>query len=210
MAYTIRANDIIEVKVFCSLGTQQGINVLHYRAAAIGGLSQTDQQVADLMSTALAVPYKAYLPTVGRFEGVRLQVVGPDPAVVAVISKNGAGVGAIATDPLPTQAAMLAKKNTAQAGRFARGRIYLPFWGESQSGADGKPTAGALTLGVAVFDELFDPATYGAGGNTVDLVAVLSKKPFINSLEILSYTQRLAWATQRRRSLINKGDQIGP
>lgn len=210
MAVILNLNDIIEVKHFCSLGNQQGINVLHYRVRAKAGAGLTDAAVAGLMSSVIGPLYKAYLPTVARYEGCRIQVVWPLPVQVAVPDTSGAGVGTIATDPLPSQAAMLAKKATTLAGRRNRGRIYLPFWGESQSDATGKPSAAAIALAATLLTAELVETIYGPGADTVTLTPILWRKGGPDYQDVVQVIIRSAWATQRRRSLINRGDQIGP
>lgn len=210
MASLVVVDDIVEVKAFCSLGPQQGINVLHYRCSAIGGAGLTDQDLCTTMSAIVAPLYKAYLPTAARYEGLRLQLVWPPPVPVAVTSFSGNGAGGIATDPLPSQATMLSRKNTSLAGRRNRGRIYLPFWCESQSGTDGKPSAAAITLAGTLLAQLLTTQAYAIGGDSVTLVPVLWRRGGPDYQAITSFTTRNAWATQRRRSLINKGDVIGP
>lgn len=210
MAAILNVGDIAEVKFFCSDGAQQGINVLHYRCRVKAGAGISDAALAGLMSAAAATVYKAYLPTVCRYEGVRVQLINPLPVQAAQVSTAGSGAGSVITDPLPPQASLLAKKNTTLAGRRRRGRIYLPFWGESQSDSAGKPTAGALTLADNVLNVLLIETVWGTAPDTVTMTPVLYNKALNDWQEVISYTKRTAWATQRRRSLINKGDVIGP
>jgi hypothetical protein len=210
MAVILKIGDILEAKIFCSNGQQQGINVLHYRVKSFTGAAYSDAAFADKMSQSAAPLYKVYLPTACRYEGVRAQVIFPLPVQAAQVSTNSAGFGTVIADPLPSQASFLVKKNTALAGRRFRGRMYLPFWGESMSDATGRPTGPANTAALDIATLLLTEQTWGVFPDQVVLTPVLWSREFSDYQAVTGVVLRAAWATQRRRSLINKGDTIGP
>lgn len=211
MAQQLLLNDIVEVKFFCSAGgIQNGINVLHYKVSGVPVPGVTDSDAAAALSTQAAPLYKAYLPTGTRYEGVRLQIVRPGlfPAAVSVA---GAGVGLIAQDRLPSQVAFLLSLRTGVAGRSGRGRVYLPFWPETYNSSTGRPEAVAVTAATNWSNAMIANLTVTVGAFSCVLSPVIMSKvgalatPIVTTVLI-----RQEWATQRRRSQINRPDVLGP
>jgi len=210
----ILVNDVVTVTYGCMYdGKQLGLNRIQYFCQAAAGGALSDQQVADGLSAQAAVGYKAYLNIKARYLGVRLQKVFVGPAAPGVSSQSGNGVGAAVGDPLPTQTAMLFTKNTNVGGKVGRGRMYLPFWSEADNDADGKPNGAALAAGLALANVILKPMLVVVGASSANMVPCLAKKStgwIPLELAATSFVQRTNWATQRRRSQINKGDQTFP
>lgn len=210
----IQKDDVVTVTYGCTFdGKQLGLNRIQYFCRAAGGAALTDQQVANGMSALAAVPYKAYLNVNARYSGLRLQKVFVGPAAPGVSSITGNGAGAVAGDPMATQVAMLFSKRTNVGGKIGIGRMYLPFWSESDNDGSAKPNGAALAGGLAVADVILKPMLVISGGSSVDMVPCLAKKStgwIPLELAATPYIQRANWATQRRRSLINKGDGTFP
>jgi len=162
------------------------------------------------MSALVAPEYKQYLNIRARYSGLRLRKVGAVPAP-AVSSVAGAGDGLVNGSLLPPQTAMLFTKKTAAAGKIGRGRLYLPFWSEEDNGVGGQPNAGALVAGDICAAVLLSNMLLIDAGASVDMIPCLAKASngYI-PLEITGRIQRTSWATQRRRSFINKGDGTFP
>lgn len=204
-------NQVHNVTYGCRQGQQTGLNRVQYVVTATGGPALTDQGLANALSTTVAASFKNYLPATGSYLGLRLQIVSPLPGDPGVSSVSGAGAGTVVSDPLPTQAAMLFSKRTPVAGKIGRGRLYLPFWTEDDNDATGKPTNAALIAGNAVATIILNPIVIVVGVSTVTLTPCLAKKSNAWLPLILSgYVQRTQWATQRRRSQINRGDSSFP
>lgn len=203
-------NDVIECKFFCNDQVQNGINVIHYMASATVGGGVTDQDVANAMSTSVAPLYKNYLAVGNRYAGLRVQIVNPN-LFPAVVSLNGAGAGVNVSDALPPSASFLLSPRTNIAGRAGRGRTYLPFWNEDQSNVGGHPTAGAIALATAWSNGVFATLNVVVGGNSVTLTPIIwSRRAPLARNQVLNVVIRSEWATQRRRSFINKPDVLGP
>jgi len=204
-------NQVINVTYGCKQQSQVGLNRVQYVITATGGAALTDQTVANALSTTVAASFKNYLPATGSYLGLRFQIVAPIPGSPGVSSVTGAGAGTVVSDPLPTQAAMLFSKQTPVPGKIGRGRLYLPFWTEDDNDNTGKPTNAALVAGNAVATILLNPIVIVSGGSTVTMTPCLAKKSNAWLPLILSgYVQRTQWATQRRRSQINRGDSTFP
>jgi len=204
-------NDVLNVTYGCSMGPQNGLNRIQYVVGSTVGPVLSDQAWATVLSTTVAAGYKNYLNVNARFLGLRLQKVFPGIAPPGVSATAGTGVGTIAGDPLPTQVAMLFTKRTPVGGKVGRGRVYLPFWSESDNDIAGKPTALALGNGNALANQILNPMTLISGASSVTINPCLAKKS--NGwlpLQLDGYVQRQNWATQRRRSQINRGDSVFP
>jgi hypothetical protein len=199
------------MKVFCGAsGVQQGINVLHFQVNSVAAPGVTDQDMATSMDAALAAPYKAYLPTSCEYLGLRVQIIRPNlkPAVIAIGNR---GIGTEASDQLPSQATLLLSPRTAVAGRKGRGRCFLPFWGKAASTIAGGPTGAAVALAQTVSNILYGARVLNAGAFACNIIPVLvSRNAPLTQIPVTSVLIRTAWATQRRRSKINKPDVFGP
>lgn len=210
MATSIVANQLLEAKVFTQNFAQQGINVLHFNVASVAGGVVNDSALCSAMDAILAPLYKAYLPTVCSYRGMRLQIISAVPIPVAVKSQGNAGAGTVAQDPLPSQASGLVTKLSNTGGRTGRGRLYLPFWPEGTNDASGYPSAAAQVQMDAISAVIFVSWAVVIGGVTVTLTPVLYNRTTKVTINITSWTPRSRWATQRRRSEINRADTIGP
>jgi len=210
MSYTIQANDVLEIKSFCRQLAQTGVNVLHYFVTGVAGGSLTDQQVVDGLSTTLAPLYKAMMSNQASYSGLRVQKIKPAPVTVAVVSTNGAGVGTTGTLNTPPQTAMLMSKRTAFAGRANRGRMYISFPSDSYTLANGGITAGGITAATALANTLFASITVTVGGASVTLAPIIYQKATGTSVFVTNIVFPASYATQRRRSGINRGDSVGP
>lgn len=207
---TLNKDDILELKTGCRLEAQNGLNVLHYIVTDVVGVSITDAALLDLILNVVAPKFKAYMPATATFSGASLQVIDPPPMAGLTTSVIGAGPGTQVADALPPVASMLFTKRTALAGRAFRGRMYLPFWSEASSDANGDPLVAALALGKAIADVLLAPTLWDDGANGVYLTPVIWHRTTKSYTEVTTYLARTKWATQRRRSQINRGDAPFP
>jgi len=210
MSHTFAVNDKVEVKFFMKYGSQSAINVLHFNVSATGGVSLTDAALASEISAAAADLYQAWFTAEVNYLGCTVQQVAVNPQPVSQLSVTGAGVGAVAGDTLPPVVTLLLSKRTLLAGPSRRGRVYLPFWAESHSDVNGAPTAGAKTLAGDWADQFLDTNTYAVGANSVTLQPGVFSGTTAGFTALASYIIRQQWATQRRRSAINRGDSFGP
>lgn len=210
MAYTPAVNDVIEVKNYCTTVNQNGVNVYHFKVSALAGGGCTDLEIADAIATAAAVPYKAYLPATASYAGVRVRVLNKTPPPIPQTSVLGAGAGGAAGDLMSTQTSGLLRKVTAIGGQAGRGRVYLPFPSEGQNDANGRPTVGYQGLALAVGAVMLVNKVVVVGGRSTSMVPVLYDRVDKGTTPIINYTAEGEWATQRRRSQINRPDNLGP
>jgi len=209
MATPLVDGDFFKVQFFYNLGTQYACNVVSFKVKNSLVFGITDQESLDYLGNNFAAAVLDAMSNDASYFGNKLSFY-PPLAPVPITSFAGAGNGTIVSDVLSPQTCGLIKKQTALAGRRGRGRIYLPFPGESVNSPGGVPSAGYISAAETVRDLMItDLAVTGAGG-TADLHAVLVDQsgPAPLAYEITSGIVRPKWATQRRRSLINRGDSL--
>jgi len=210
MPATVAAGNIIELKIFNQQGPQVSINVVHFEVTAVGGSSLSDLILAGSLGARVAPLYKAWMPSTALHLGVRVQIIRPLPVPIYQKSTANAGVGARAADGLAPQLAVCTTKRTDLAGRQFRGRIYYPFFAEDQSDSTGSPLAAAITLADAASAYLFTNKNIVVGADSVTMKPIVYRRITGVGTTITSFTARNKFATQRRRSLVNKPDSFGP
>jgi len=191
--------DIVEARVYCTVLTQTSINVRHYVCTAKAGTGCTDQELADVLSTAFAAPYKALMSASSSYRGVGIHRLLPAPPGLETFSIIGQGIGTVAGDLLPKQTAGLITLRSLFSGKSFRGRVYIPFPGETDNGANSAPIGGYVTRLGTLATEFMTVRNPGAGGNTCQFVAgIFSRKLQIESV-ITSFVAKTIWGTQRKR-----------
>ena len=210
MPQTVEVGNIIELKIFNKLQDQVSVNVCHYECTAKGGAGLSDLVIASSLGAGVAPLYKAWMPSTALHLGVRTQIIRPLPMPVYQISVANAGVGARAADGLPPQLAVVTTKRTNFAGRQFRGRIYYPFFAEDQSSATGEPLAAAITLADAASAYLFSNKNIVVGADSCVLQPIVFRRVTGVGTVITGFKANARFATQRRRSGVNKPDNFGP
>jgi hypothetical protein len=200
MGVNIVTGNIVEVNIFCKTGVQIAVNRHYYKCISHAGTGATDLEVAADFAAGLDSFYKPLLSVNATYAGAGIRRVSPGTPTVTVYDATDAGVGGVAGDMLPTQTCGIITKRTDMGGPAYRGRTYVPFPGEADSGADGLPTAGYITRLQALAAALLTDYNPGAGGNTSTLrphFANTADWPVV--FEIRSTVARAKWGTQRRR-----------
>jgi hypothetical protein len=185
------------------------MNVLHYEViASIGEGTTSESTFVANLSTKLAVIYKAILPSTSRYEGIQVvREILPPPA--ATTSNAGASAGLLIGDALAPQLSPLASLRSAGAPSRTRGRIYFPSGGEVDEGADGRLTVTSINAYNNVVASLAQITSINSGGLTEATIALRIKKgqgALATYHAVTDWLIRSSFATQRRRSLINRGD----
>jgi len=198
---------LIQTTMVCSSAYQFSQNVRHWVVSAIAGAGASDQQLIDAMSTDLAALIKPMMASTAEYTGLKGQVLKPVP-LTAVVSLNGAGAGASATDLMAPQTAALFRLGTGLAGKSYRGRCYIPFPAEGFNAATGIPTGAYLVTLASIASFHASPYTVTAGaGNTLTIKPVIYSRKLNSQTDVTGYTVSQAWATIRRRSNQKPGDQ---
>lgn len=193
MAVTLGAT--YAMKLFCHCSGQLGLNVLHYRVNALTGPAPAEPSVAIAFENAFAGNLIACLNTEAAFLGVNIQQILPVlglPVKSTLLTALGGGAGVV----LPKQVAGLITKRTEFGGRHYRGRMYIPFPGESDNDATGVPSANYQTRLQAVAIQMISTLTVGAA---VFAPIVFQRLDPLMSAQITSYSVRAKWANQHRR-----------
>ena len=209
MAIPFLVGDVYQLAVYCRSQDQQNqVNVLHYRVKEITGTGADFQTMLDSASSDLATHYKANLPASARYNGVIARDLVP-PLTSSFFSIAGAGVGTLIGDPLAPQLAPLISWRSAGAPAGTRGRSYMPSPDESYEHSNGRLTAGAITAYTSLATGIKELSTLASGPSTTSTLELVIRTgltlPYSIHL-VSSFLVRPAFATQRRRSLINRAD----
>lgn len=192
--------DLLEVKIFCRRVTQAGINIRHYNVIAKGGAGVSSTDIAAFLDPIFAPLYKAVLTAEGRYEGVTCQRIRPVPPLVEGISASASGFGTVTGDTLPKQTAGVISLVTEFAGRRYRGRVYVPFPGETDSDSTGAPVAAYVTRLQAIANAFLPirVITVGINSNQIQSV-VFSRVPPETRTPVVGAVAVNIFGTQRRR-----------
>lgn len=210
MATPFLAGDYFRYTVYNRWDSKQNmLNILVYKVLSITGAGADEPALAAGVSGQLATLYKGILASSCAYDGLKQNKVLLSPTVPTV-SRAGAGVGTKVTDSLPPQTVPLIKWAPV-AGAPARtyGLTYLPCGAEGDSAATGAPTAGAVTAyNTMAASLLLLPAVACGVGTTCNLVLQIRHRVggLVTYFDAASGACRDRWATQRRRSGINKSD----
>jgi len=189
----------------CLVQNQYTFNVFHFRVSAVAAPGVTESDVLTQLDALVAPNYKAILPTNCSYYGAKMQVIRPvrlDPFYTAA----SRGAGTLAGDCLPPQIAGVVNLKTGIASRATRGRFYLPATSEADNDATAKPSAAYVTLMDAFANDLFTVGNITVGGFTLTLTWVVYSRSLQSGTQVLNYTSRTFWGTQRSRSMIKHAD----
>lgn len=210
--------DIVSLKLFCKCENQQAITRLKFRATNKVGISITDQEACDQLSSFFGTLMVDWMSANASYLGAQFQIerLTRRPYVTSTI---GTAAGAVLANTLPAQASGLVKWKTALTGKTERGRAYLPFLSETYLSINNTVSAAGLVKLDAFAAAYVVTGTYNDGfGNSIQLQPIVDSRgsptsvPPIpaHSSDVTGYQVSNKFATQRRRSQINKADTFGP
>lgn len=205
----VGTGDLYRVVMYSRCDGQTGLMISHWEVVATATGGATQKEVADQLSAAIAPLLKAWESDSAAYWGLTLQRIKPIPLPDAVPSVAGQGDCANTGDRLPIQCAAVISLRTGFAGRKNRGRKYVPFGTESSNTADLINAAGLILLAPIRDFFLTNFAVTGATGNST-LANVIYHKATNDATAIVTGFINQPWGTQRRRSRINRGDQLPP
>lgn len=211
MPKNLDADMVVEVKAYCQSDQQQAINVFHFKVNSVAGGTFSDELLAAQLSADFALIYKAWLPSVCRYNGVRVQILDQPIRPIYQVSRSGAGIGAKVSAPLPSLTCLLVTKFTQLGGPRGRGRTFIPFWSEADNDAQGIPEAAGVALADSLAAYVFNPVVFLVGGVTINMSPVLYHRDTHTTDVITSYLIKdSTWYHQVKRANDNKPDVLGP
>jgi len=205
MASVMNNDDLVEVTFINRARDQNGLMVMHFHCENKVGTGGTDQLLADELDEQVGPLLIDLLSAEASYEGVKVQIIKPIRRD-ATFAVNFADVGAVEGDLFSTQAAGLLSMRTGVAGKTGRGRKYVPFASEADNTVDGVPSVSYATRLNTLAVELEETRVIASGGNSTTVVPVVYSRTYDEIAQITGHFVRQFWATQRRRSLINRAD----
>jgi hypothetical protein len=197
--------DIVQVRIFCTLGIQTSVNVRHWRTTAKAGTGATLAQMLVMLETmGLSAAYKSLIVSDASYAGADAQIIHP---VLGVVTQNqaGAGPGETVGDVLPPQTCGLISLYTALGGKANRGRLYIPFPCELDNIASAQPGAAYLAQADVLRSVVAVPLiAVGGAGNTNDMQPVILHRDTMLTTPVTHSVTRNLWATQRRRGYFGR------
>lgn len=203
----VALNDVLEIKYYCTLNNQLGINLRHYRVAAVTGTSASDADVIANLSSFVAPSYKGTMPSQAQYYGAGIRIVTAEPFSAPVYSAAGRGIGTAGNTPMPAQVTGVVTLNTAFSGREYRGRAYIPFPDESYlDPITGFPVA-AYAVAMAAMGIVLTTArlvTASVGVGTCSVLPVLLHREEDTTSNLTGSRGNQKWGTQRRRGMYGR------
>jgi len=204
----VEVNDRLEVIFYARWEGQNGLCVRHYICSATSGASRTVAQLATALSTAMAPAFKQCLNEFATFLGLSVQKIGA-LAEEKEFELGDAGAGGTEGDGLPSQCCGLISLRTGLASRSRRGRMYVPFPGESANNPNGLPSDAYKLDMASLRNALVVGRTISDGsGNDCSILPVIYSRVLNSTAVIGSGIVRSTWATQKRRGQNAPGDEL--
>lgn len=201
----LSAGDLIRIATYCQSGNQVAQNVSIWVVNSVVGGDYPLQGLAGPISSTIGPLHKGFMSSTAKYLGVRVNRFAP-AASDSYSSVAAAGFGSNISDPMPGQVAALLSIRTGLAGRSNRGRKYIAFPPESYNSATGGLTNTALLQLALIGDFYTTRFESTVAGATLSLdPVILSRKLGVSQFSI-TYLMRENWATQRRRSFLERGD----
>lgn len=202
----LAVGDFLQAVTYCKLQEQLSLNVWHYQVTSVMGVAPSESDVADAIDSVFGALLKAAMSDQAEYLGASIQKVAPVPAGDRFYNQDSKDNGDVAADALPGQVAGLISLRSGLAGRTNRGRKYISFMPETWNTSIGTPSSFALTALANLGAEYVAPRTVVVGPNSLSLSPVILNLDAETSVAMDTYLVRQKWATQRRRSAINRGD----
>lgn len=198
-APVLSIGNVVEMTIFTSLGSQLGVNRLHYRVDNYTGSALGIDVIPALFCNEIETTLKDLMPSTATFRGCGARTVVAASPSISYYSNNGTGVGTASGTSLPSQVAPVIRFQTQTPGRQGRGRMYVAFPPTGAIDGSGN-VATAYTTKLNLFGAEIGPQiTLSDGVSFVDLVLVISDPAFTVLRDVFQVFGTGKLGTQRRR-----------
>lgn len=206
MAIPLQLGDVLRFTSVCRFNEQNGLNVWFARVEDLTDNGATLEECAEQVAAQWGLFVRGVMSDQADYQGLFLERIGPNPTDKYLeLFENGPGTRL--GDALSSQTAGLIKLTTGLPGRGFRGRKYFPFPSESDSTTEAQP--GAVYINnISLIGAWFAAPKIIDGGGTNDVTIRFGLWKTAGQLfaPFVGFVARRNWATQRRRSQINRGD----
>jgi len=191
--------DIIEGRVYVTMGGQTSINVVHFLGSGQIGLGGTLVEACQAFNNAMVTALKPLLSSSASYRGCGMRRIAPGTPSVEEFNVTGAGAGSVTGDPLPKQTCGIISKRTDFAGPRMRGRFFVPFPGESDNDSDTTPSTTYMTRLTTLASALILGFNAGIGPDATTFDLVIYHRVGGSTNAVTAMLTREKWATQRSR-----------
>jgi hypothetical protein len=192
--------------VFRHAQSQNGVLVKCWRITVQSGSRPTMVEIGTAIEQRLLNPLLACISSAWSYQGYKIRGVYPNPTQIVPVGHSAVS-GSLIGESLPPQVSSLISLRSTVAPPRVRGRAYLPCATETESGS-GVPLASLTNLLATFADLLLSELTVsGTGGTSCIMRCGISPQKarlFFYPFDIRNVRTR--FATQRRRSAINRPD----
>lgn len=206
MATNLVADMVLEVSLYHQMDAQVAINVLKYIVLSVTS-TPSDLDLAEAIGSNYDDNILPWLASEATYAGNKVRILYPGPLLPPpVFSSAGAGSG-LGGAAIPGQCTGLLRKKGSVQGPKGRGRIYVPFPGNSMRTSDSVSTAGRTALD-DIANLLIDTdgkPSFTTVGGVVNLQMILSlngSPP--NAIPVIGYDRANSFATQKRRGIFGR------
>jgi hypothetical protein len=211
MAVPVVAGDFVEVKSFCSVNNQVGINVFHLLVGLVTGVTTTYTSVANTFTASLQPVLQGFCPADVTIWGCVARRIRPLPVSVQEANTMGSVMGTHVGGPLPTSTSGLITWRTNVSGRAGRGRMYPPFPSNDFADVDGKATPAIVPALNGIANAIIGVGVVpGNVGDQALVSLILYHRATFSGVNIGGFTSRQLFATQRRRGQTGRPNVIPP
>lgn len=206
MATNVEVGDILQVTMVTEYKGQRANNVRHYRVMGIDGIQPaSDVAFVQEFIARVKTEFIAGVDSEATFKRTRVQIISPLRKAYYDQDVAGGGGSAI-SDGLPPQCAGLIRFLGQIANRSGRGRMYVPYPTRGDMSAESRPTPAYLTILDELAAKLMESITITVGITETTFAPVLYNRDTDAYQLITSYRVIDAFASQRRRSFVNRAD----
>lgn len=187
---------------------QNQCNRHYYHAVSSVGVDIQDYDALQGVADKLRDIYKLIIPQTSTFQGIKwVKETTPTPAEnVSLVTLGG---GTYVNDALPPQVCPLISWRSTGAPSGVRGRSFMPSPAEPENTADGSVAPAVITdLNTAALAMRYLQTIFAGAGKSLSWQKEIKQESNlpISYWVVNAHIVRTRFATQRRRSAINRSD----
>jgi len=210
----LAVGDVLQCVFRMRLDDQLGLNVRHWRVAAISttGTNQMNQFSDAIAAGGFAAAYKALMPSQAIYEGFNVRRIQPVLSLDYSFD-DGTGPGTAGDKPIPRQCAGFIRLRSDIPGHGKSGRMYVPFPDEDDCQPNGLPEDNYMNGLATLVTKFTNSMVWGTGGT---FIPIIYSRPDLTAdpprgysfADVRSFVPIRKFATQRRRGSFGRTNPV--